>query len=91
VPGPDGEVQHAEMRFGDGFIMLGQDDDRAEGRPAGPGVYLVVDGHFERAKAAGAEIVYPREDTAFGARRYRARDVEGHEWSFAPSSSWEDS
>ena len=61
VPGLNGEVQHAEMRFGNGFIMLGQDNERPEGIFNGSGIYLVVqdvDSHFEQAKAAGAEIVY---------------------------------
>jgi len=83
IDGEDGRLVHGEMRFGDGMIMLGS----VEARPAtgSPGVYLVVadvDAHYERARAAGAEIVYPPEDTEFGTRRYRARDPEGHEWSF---------
>lgn len=80
---PDGRVMHAEMRFGSGVIMLGTVDQAVE--KSSPGIYLVVDdvdAHFERAKGHGAEIVYPPEDTEFGTRRYRARDPEGHEWSF---------
>lgn len=81
--GPDGRLVHAEMRFGNGVVMLGS-------RDAGPvtgsqGVYLVVpdvDAHHARAAGAGAEIVQPPSDDAFGARSYRARDSEGHEWSF---------
>ena len=81
---------HGEMAFGNGVIMMGT----ADTAPAkqSPGVYLVVadvDAHYERAKTAGATIVYPPEDTEFGTRRYRARDLEGHEWSFgtyAPST-----
>jgi len=41
-----------------------------------------VDSHFETARNAGVDIVYPPEDTGFGTRRYRARDLEGYEWSF---------
>lgn len=91
--GEDGKLMHGEMRHGNGVIMLGTEE-----RPKGsPGIYLVVedvDAHYEAAKAAGADIVYPPEDTEFGTRRYRARDPEGHEWSFgtyAPSTvapSW---
>ena len=36
----------------------------------------------ERARAAGAEIVYGPDGAEFGTRRYRAHDIEGHEWSF---------
>ena len=81
--GEDGRLVHGEMRFGNGVIMLGSTDARPDVQS--PGVYLVVadvDAHFERAKDAGTEIVYPPEDTEFGTRRYRARDPEGHEWSF---------
>ncbi len=81
--GEDGVLVHGEMRYGEGVIMLGSVG--AAPTTGSPGVYVVVkevDAHYERAKAAGAEIVYPPEDTEFGTRRYRARDPEGHEWSF---------
>jgi len=41
-----------------------------------------VDGHFARAKRAGAEILEAPNDTEYGHRRYRASDREGHEWCF---------
>ena len=81
--GPDGRLMHGEMAWGNSVIMLGTVD--APVAMQSPGTYLVVDdvdGHHERALAAGATIVYPPEDTEFGTRRYRARDLEGHEWSF---------
>lgn len=77
----EGVLQHAELRFGNGVIMLGS-EARAKGSP---GVYLVVgdvDAHYARAREAGADIVHPPEDTQWGTRRYRATDPEGHEWSF---------
>jgi len=58
--------------------------------PTGHGIYVVVedmDTHHERAKAAGACIVYGPEDTDFGTRRYRIPDPEGYEWSFGTYSS----
>ncbi|MEO0990721.1 MAG: VOC family protein [Pseudomonadota bacterium] len=76
-----GAVQHAELAHGNGVVMMGT-DTRAKGSP---GVYLVVEdvrAHFERARAAGAEIVYPPEQTPWATWRYRAKDLEGHEWSF---------
>ena len=79
----DGRLMHGEMRCDAGIIMIGSVDEPAA--KASPGLYLVVtdvDAHFERARAAGADIVYPPEDTEFGTRRYRCRDPEGHEWSF---------
>ena len=79
----NGRVLNAEMRFGNGVIMIGSLD--AAPSTGSPGTYLVVDdvdAVFERARAAGAEIVYPPEDTEFGTRRCRVRDPEGHEWTF---------
>lgn len=81
--GPDGRLMHGEMAHGEGVVMLGSVD--ADANKGSPGLYLVVDdveAHHARAAEAGAEIVYPPEDTEFGTRRYRARDPEGHEWSF---------
>jgi uncharacterized glyoxalase superfamily protein PhnB len=49
-------------------------------------VYVLVpevDGHYDRAKGEGAEIVEELVDTPFGHRRYTCRDPQGHEWSFA--------
>ncbi|HUF02532.1 MAG TPA: VOC family protein [Gaiellaceae bacterium] len=41
-----------------------------------------VDGHYERARSAGAEIVRELKDTDYGSRGYMARDSEGNLWSF---------
>lgn len=92
VPGPKGTVAHAQLRCGAGVILIGtaQEDfmDMKSPKAAGgvtQGIYVHVDdvdAHHDRAKAAGAEIVMPLEDTGYGAREYAARDPEGHLWSF---------
>ena len=41
-----------------------------------------VDGHFRRAREAGATILSEVEDTPVG-RHYRAEDPEGHRWMFS--------
>ncbi len=49
------------------------------------GVYVAVqdvDVHYQRARAAGAEIVRDIEDTDYGFREYTARDLDGLVWSF---------
>jgi uncharacterized glyoxalase superfamily protein PhnB len=49
-------------------------------------VYVLVedvDAHFERARAAGAEIIEQLTDLPFGQRRYGCADRQGHEWYFA--------
>jgi uncharacterized glyoxalase superfamily protein PhnB len=40
-----------------------------------------VEAHYQRARAAGARILSPPEDTPHG-RQYRAEDLEGHRWMF---------
>lgn len=91
--GPNGTIAHAEMRFGEGLIMLGSAGENDLGmktaRELGAvnqGIYIIVDNeideHYERAVAAGAEIVRPLHDTDYGSRDYAARDPEGNLWSF---------
>ena len=85
----DGTVQHAELRLGDGLIMLGSATETEWAKQAPPpgsgSAYVVVedvDAHHDRAKAAGAEIVYGLRDQDYGSRDYAARDPEGNLWSF---------
>ncbi|MEM6382609.1 MAG: VOC family protein [Pseudomonadota bacterium] len=58
----DGSVQHAELAYANGVILMGTSD-----LPKGsPGVYVVVedvDAHHANAIASGAEEVYPPEAT----------------------------
>ena len=56
-----------------------------DGTSVGQGLYVYVedvDAHFAQARAGGARLVYPPEDTEWGTRRYRVLDPEGYEWSF---------
>jgi PhnB protein len=87
-----GVVNHAELRLGDDTVMLGQPGEdyrnpkHADHYNALVHVYVdAVDAHFERAKAAGAEILQEPTDQEYGDRRYDAKDPEGHFWSFATS------
>jgi len=89
---PDGGVvNHAEMVVeGDGVVMLGHPGpDYRCPRSSGHGsalVHVVVDdveAHFRRARGAGVEILQEPADQEYGDRRYDARDLEGHLWSFA--------
>src|SRR5690606_37447423 len=71
----EGRVVHAELRFGDGIIMLGPVADTEFGRhmvqPGDIGgkitqsIYVVVpdaDAHYAKAKEAGAEILLELKD-----------------------------
>jgi uncharacterized glyoxalase superfamily protein PhnB len=86
-----GNINHAEMKVGgDSWIMMGDPGDAFEsprrGGYTGSQIHIYVDdvdAHFERAKAAGAEIVDEPEDQFYGDRSYSAKDPEGHRWTFA--------
>lgn len=88
--GDDGSVVHAELGFDGDVVMLGSARESEWSRHAPPpgsgAVYVVVrndiDAHHDRAKAAGAEIVYGVRDQDYGSRDYSARDPEGNLWSF---------
>lgn len=90
--GDDGIIRHAELRLGDGLVMVGQATEGGwlggePGRPLASTVslYVVVDdpdAHHERAVAAGATVVRPLEDMEYGSREYSVRDPEGNLWSF---------
>ena len=88
VAGPNGTIAHAQMHLGPGMIMLGSAGDPGGTNPwatVKQGVYVYVedvDAHYQRAKAAGAEIARELEDTPYGSREYSVRDPEGHLWSF---------
>ncbi len=88
--GPEGYVNHAEMKLGDASIFLGDPgEDYRNPKELGQetvGLYVMVDdvdGHCERAREAGAEIREEPTDQDYGHRRYTAIDPEGHHWFFA--------
>jgi len=88
-----GALGHAEMRFGDGTIYIGGEWAEFTASPRAVGgrntqvvhvrVPYDIDGHCERARAAGAVIVSEPQEQFYGDRTYRARDPEGHHWTFA--------
>lgn len=87
---PAGYVSHAEIRVGDGVIMLGdpggdyRNPDRLGSATAQIHVQVDdADALHRRARAAGSEIVSEPEDHEYGERSFTARDPEGHVWTFA--------
>ncbi len=99
IPGDSGTIVHAQLEFGNGMIMLSSardsEYDKLVRPPADVGgttqsPYIVVqdvDAHYERAVAAGAEIVLDIKDEDHG-RGYSCRDPEGHVWNFGDYDPW---
>ena len=89
----DGNLAHSEMSFGDSLVMIGAEWTEKHKSPASidgfntQSVHIHleddVDAHCERARAAGAEIIQEPTDQFYGERQYRARDPEGHVWTFS--------
>ncbi len=91
VPASGQAVRHAQLKLGTDIVMLGSvrpDDSMASPQVLGAATQAIyvhvddVDAHFNRARAAGAQITSPPHNTDFGARQYHVRDLEGHPWTF---------
>ena len=85
-------IVHAEMTHGGGVIMVGSEFTSWAKSPASVGdsntqrihvrIDKDIDGHCERARAAGAKILMEPTDQFYGDRSYIAIDLEGHRWTF---------
>jgi uncharacterized glyoxalase superfamily protein PhnB len=91
VPGEeDGVVEHAQLIWPEGGgVMLGtanREGNVFSQRPTGAAsIYVVTDEPdrlYERAIAAGAELVRELQDEDYGSRGFSVRDPEGNIWSF---------
>jgi uncharacterized glyoxalase superfamily protein PhnB len=89
----EGKLAHSQMTFGNSYLMVGGEWADYTASPAAVGgrntQYLHVhldadiDDHCDRAREAGAEILQEPAEQFYGDRTYRARDPEGHVWTFA--------
>lgn len=87
-------IAHSEMAFGNGLIMVGGEWSENHRSPKGLSgintqsvhVQLAegedIDAHCAQAQKVGAEILQMPDDQFYGDRTYRARDPEGHIWTF---------
>jgi uncharacterized glyoxalase superfamily protein PhnB len=90
MEGADGVIHHANVEFGDSVIGIGTQGAHGALSPKSAGVasqYISVyvddiDAHYERARAAGAQIPRGPRDHARDYRAYEALDLEGHRWRF---------
>lgn len=92
LSGPHGEIWHAELQIGDSVLMLG-DEMPAMGitspqslNGTATGVFLYVpnvDASWEKAVAAGCEVLQPLQNQFWGDRYGKLKDPFGHQWSMA--------
>ncbi|MBV5261911.1 VOC family protein [Synechococcus moorigangaii CMS01] len=88
------QIAHSEMKYGDSVIMVGSEWSEHHRSPKNLGgkntqtvhVQLArgedIDAHCAQARKAGAEIIAEPDTQFYGDRTYRARDPEGHIWTF---------
>ena len=89
----NGKVVHGDLEVADSLVMLGltAEHEHWESPESFQGkiisrlfIYVDdVDAHYQRAKAAGADIHSKPGDQFYGERVYEAIDLEGHRWKFA--------
>ena len=103
IPGEGNMISHAQLNLGRSMIMLGSVKEDEFGKyvytPAETGghntqsIYVLIEdieAHYERTKAAGADIITELGDTDYGSREYACKDIEGHLWSFGTYDPWEE-
>jgi len=84
-----GENHRAQLKFGDGAVIVG--DVRHDRRAPRPGevthsVMVRVESvraHCQRAREHGARILMEPTDFEYGERQYTAEDLAGHQWTFS--------
>ena len=89
---PGGKVGHAEIVIGDSALMLADEFPELEFFAPKPGAGVPVNIHlyvrdvdamFQKAIAAGAQVVRALEDKFYGDRSGSLRDPFGHVWHLA--------
>jgi uncharacterized glyoxalase superfamily protein PhnB len=84
MPGPGGQIGHAEVRIGDSVIMMS--DATAEYRPMPSMIHLYVndaDAFYKRALQAGATSLREPADQFYGDRTAGVKDPVGNQWYIA--------
>jgi len=92
MPGPHGQIMHAEVKIGNSMLML-SDENKEKGYLSpetigGTACSVMfytddVDGVFNRAVASGAKSEMPPADMFWGDRMGNLVDPFGHKWAIA--------
>jgi PhnB protein len=91
-PAPGGKIGHAEMKIGDGVVMLADESPEMGhnspqalgGTPITLMFYVAdVDAQFAKALAAGGVVKQPLKDQFYGDRSGTITDPFGHIWTIA--------
>ncbi|MGH9221514.1 MAG: VOC family protein [Vicinamibacterales bacterium] len=91
MPGPHGQIMHAEVKIGNSMLMLADENpDRGAIAPSGKGrsmsvmLYIDnVDAVFKRALELGSTSIQEPTDQFWGDRMGNLMDPFGHQWAIA--------
>jgi PhnB protein len=84
MPGPDGAINHAEVRIGNSAVMMGPASEEHPPMPAMLHLYVEdADAVFQRAVGAGATVLAEPEDQFYGDRMGGVKDEFGNQWWIA--------
>lgn len=94
MPGPDGNIMHAEIQIGSSIIMMAEENAQwgcfapKGGSPVTIHLYVPdCDATMKRAAGAGATVDMPAQDMFWGDRYGKLTDPFGHVWSVATHTS----
>jgi uncharacterized glyoxalase superfamily protein PhnB len=84
---PDGRIVHAELTIGPVTVAVKDEDGTDPAPPTLGGTPVILAVHTDDVDAlaaamiaAGATVVFPVDDRAYGSRDGRLRDPYGHLW-----------
>ena len=92
MPGSNGKIMHAELRFGDSVVMLADENPQSGimspqtigGYSAGLHLYVEnADAVIQKAVESGAKLLRPIKNQFYGDRSGSLLDPFGHMWSVA--------
>jgi PhnB protein len=84
MPGPGGEIMHAEVRIGDSVVMLNDPMGPQQAITSSLFLYVTdVDSVYKRAVKAGATSVSEPADMFWGDRMAQVSDSFGNQWAIA--------
>jgi PhnB protein len=92
MTGQDGRIGHAMIRIGDSTIMMADEFPELGyrgplalgGTPVSILLYFDdADAIFDRAVAAGSQVLKPLQDQFYGDRNGTLKDPFGHQWTIA--------
>jgi uncharacterized glyoxalase superfamily protein PhnB len=80
-----------QMRLGEASVILSLGLPRGEVQSVSETTHSIivriadVDGHYQKAKSAGAVILHEPQIFPYGEKQYSAEDLAGHVWVFSQS------